>query len=110
MITTDNLDYVSKAGFIKYQAVAATKDVVLNGTYNTLYTIRNTSNPATGIDIAIKFLAGTIDVFPSLVFPFDLPAGQAIHIMVDGVGTPQLATAAEITNALGVIAVSSSLA
>ena len=110
MITTDNLDYVSKAGFIKYQAVAATKDVVLNGTYNTLYTIRNT-NPVTGIDISIKFLAGTIDVFPSPAFPaFQLPAGQAIHIMVDGVGTPQLATAAEITNALGVIAVSSSLA
>jgi len=109
MITTDNLDYISKAGFIKYQAVAATRDVVLNGTYNTLYTIRNSSNPATGIDIAIKFLAGTIDVFPSPAFAFQLPAGQVIHIMVDGVGTPRLATSAEITPALGVIAVSSSL-
>ena len=109
MISNGNLDYVSKAGFIKYQAVAATEDVVLNGTYNTLYTIRNSNSPAIGIDIAIKFLAGTIDVFPSPVFPFNLPAGQAVHIMVDGVGTPRLATSAEITPALGVIAASSAL-
>ena len=56
MISNGNLDYVSKKGFIKYQAVAATEDVVLNGTYNTLYTIRNSSSPATGIDISIKLI------------------------------------------------------
>jgi len=55
MITTDNLDYVSKAGFLKYKVIKSNESpVLLDGTFNTLYTVYNPSNPATGIDIEIN--------------------------------------------------------
>jgi len=80
MVSTGNLDYISKQGFLKYEAIKATGDVLLNGKFNTLYTVYNSSNPVTGIDIEIKFNNSTFDT------GFTLPAGDATNILVDGVG------------------------
>ncbi len=84
MITTDNLDYVSKAGFLKYQAIKSNTNVTLAGEFNTLYTIENPTSPATGIDINITFAGGN---FP---LSAQLPAGEVANFLVDGVGTPSV--------------------
>ena len=81
MITTDNLDYISKAGFLRYKVIKSNESpVLLDGTFNTLYTVFNPSSPTTGVDIEIKFNDSTFST------GFTLPAGDAINILIDGVG------------------------
>ena len=81
MITTDNLDYISKAGFLQYKVIKSNESpVLLDGTFNTLYTVFNPSNPTTGVDIEIKFNDSTFST------GFPLRAGDAINILIDGVG------------------------
>ena len=81
MITTDNLDYISKAGFLQYKVIKSNESpVLLDGTFNTLYTVYNPSNPATGVDIEIKFNDSTFST------GFTLAAGDAINILIDGAG------------------------
>jgi len=80
MISNGNLDYVSKKGFLQYKVIRTNEDIVLDGTYNTLYTVFNPSNPVTGVDIEVKFNNFTTPVLIAL------PANNAITILVDGVG------------------------
>ncbi len=81
MITTDDLNYVSKAGFLQYKVIKSNESpVLLDGTFNTLYTVFNPSNPTTGVDIEIKFNDSTFST------GFPLRAGDAINILIDGVG------------------------
>ncbi len=82
MISTGNLDYISKKGFLKYEVIkitSPTTSVTLDGTFNTLYTVENANNPG-GLDIQIQFRGFTGNLFTIL-------AGEIRQIVIDGVGT-----------------------
>jgi hypothetical protein len=98
MVSTGNLDYISKQGFLKYEAIKATGDVLLNGKFNTLYTVEN-SNSVAGIDIQVQLQGFTESLFT-------VPAGEIRQIVIDGVGTLNASSPIGISSPLGVIAVS----
>ena len=102
MISTGNLDYISKQGFLKYQAIKSNTDVTLTGTFNTLYTIENPNPPVAGIDIQIQFQGFTENLFT-------VPAGETRQIVIDGVGTLNASLPVGVSSPLGVIAVSGRL-
>ncbi len=92
MISNGNLDYVSKKGFLKFVAiktdgapvVAGAGTLTIDGEFNTFYTIENTNNPASGVDIDLTI------TFPSgddtSIF---VRAGSITSTIVNGVGNTQ---------------------
>lgn len=80
-----NLDYVSKKGFLKYEAISTTAtniDIVVK--FNTLYTIKN-ANPPAGLDLQVDFKDETGNVLNTVT----ITADTTTNFFVNGVaGTP----------------------
>ena len=82
----ENLDYVSKKGFLKYEAISTTVDIVIVVKFNTLYTIKNANPPPLpSIDVAVDFQDETGTVLNSVIIGPD----TTTNFFVNGVaGTP----------------------
>lgn len=86
MISNGNLDYVSKKGFLKYEAINTTVDIVIVVKFNTLYTIKNANPPPPpSNDVVVDFQDETGTVLNSVIIGPD----TTTNFFVNGVaGTP----------------------